>query len=552
MTDAPVPASYNFADLWEAVWPLVAERDALVCGPQRRTYAELAERSNRLANHLRAAGVGPGDRVGLFLRNDAGYLEAMIAAFSLRAVPVNMNHRYTGEELGFLLADSAAVALLVHETLTGAVATVPGGRGPPAGADRARRSRPRLGGGRAGRPPRRRGLRGRARGIVARPGGHPRPHRRRRVPHVHRRHHRPAQGRGLAPGGCVLRLHRRRRPHAPRRPGRRAGPAARPDRAGLLVPAPGAAHARRRAVDHLVVAARRRQDRPDARPARSAAVWQAMVDEGVNSLTVVGDAVGRPLVEAWEAEPERWDVANLFAISNGGAPMSPTLKSRLAELFPGRAIVDGFGSSESGVQGSQRLQAGDAITGPGPLRPRSHDGRVRRRPPARGTRFRRDRPGGQRRAPAARLPQRPGEDGEPRSSRSTASATASPATWPRSRPTAPSSCSAAARCASTPAARRCSPRRSSRCWWTTPRWPMCSWWARPTSAGGARSPPWSSPADPAAPPTLDDLRDHLRPPGRLQDPQAPGDRRPQVVRSPAGKADYRWAQATAAEAAADS
>jgi acyl-CoA synthetase (AMP-forming)/AMP-acid ligase II len=40
--------------------------------------------------------------------------------------------------------------------------------------------------------------------------------------------------------------------------------------------------------------------------------------------------------------------------------MSPSLKARLAELFPGRAIIDGFGSSESGVQGSQRVQAGEA------------------------------------------------------------------------------------------------------------------------------------------------------------------------------------------------
>ena len=129
MSDGPIPTTYNFADLWEAVAPRVAEREALVCGPQRRTYAELAERTNRLAHHLRAAGVGPGDLVGLFLRNDAAYLEGMLAAFTLRAVPVNMNHRYTGEELGHLLADSGAVALLVHETLTGAVASVPGGVG---------------------------------------------------------------------------------------------------------------------------------------------------------------------------------------------------------------------------------------------------------------------------------------------------------------------------------------------------------------------------------------------------------------------------------------
>ena len=80
-------------------------------------------------------------------------------------------------------------------------------------------------------------------------------------------------------------------------------------------------------------------------------------------MTVVGDAVGRPLVAAWEAEPERWDVSTLFNISNGGAPMSPSLKARLAELFPAQVITDGFGSSEAGVQGAQRLQAGGAGDG---------------------------------------------------------------------------------------------------------------------------------------------------------------------------------------------
>ena len=94
-----------------------------------------------------------------------------------------------------------------------------------------------------------------------------------------------------------------------------------------------------------------------------AAVWQAVQDEGVNSITVVGDAVGRPLVAAWEAEPDRWDVSSLFSISNGGAPMSPSLKARLAELFPSKIIADGFGSSEAGVQGAQRLEAGRAGNG---------------------------------------------------------------------------------------------------------------------------------------------------------------------------------------------
>jgi acyl-CoA synthetase (AMP-forming)/AMP-acid ligase II len=101
------------------------------------------------------------------------------------------------------------------------------------------------------------------------------------------------------------------------------------------------------------------------------AVWEAVDAHGVNSLTVVGDAVARPLVSTWEANLGRWQATGLFAISNGGAPMSPSLKARLGELFEGRAIIDGFGSSESGVQGSQRLVAGENPSGlarfaPGP------------------------------------------------------------------------------------------------------------------------------------------------------------------------------------------
>ena len=134
MGDAPTPASYNFADLWEAIWPRVADRLALVCGDQERTYAQLAERANRLAHHLRERGVGPGDTVALFLRNDTAYLEAMIAAFTLRAIPVNINHRYTGDELGYLLADSGAVVLLVHEGITDAVAELAGRATDDAGA----------------------------------------------------------------------------------------------------------------------------------------------------------------------------------------------------------------------------------------------------------------------------------------------------------------------------------------------------------------------------------------------------------------------------------
>jgi acyl-CoA synthetase (AMP-forming)/AMP-acid ligase II len=358
-----VPATYNFADLWEAIWPRVAEREALVCGPQTRTYAELADRSTRLANHLREAGVGSGDRVALFLRNDAAYLEAMIAAFSLRAVPVNINHRYTGAELAELLADSGATALLVHETLTGQVATVPdtvatmktllvvpdpapdtveGEVADLAGAQgyedalAAASPDPVVTEGRSdddtylmytG------GTTGRPKGVVWR---------------------QEDAFFACIGGGDPMRL---------------AGPVSAPaeliDRivpGFVYLPLAPLMHAAAQWTTWSWLLA---GGKTVLMPGRldPEAVWDAVADHGVNSLTIVGDAVGRPLVEAWEQHPDRWDVTGLFAISNGGGPISPSLKARLGELFPGRAIVDGFGSSESGVQGSQRLQAGDDVSG---------------------------------------------------------------------------------------------------------------------------------------------------------------------------------------------
>jgi 3-oxocholest-4-en-26-oate---CoA ligase len=89
-----VPATYNLADAWEMAADAVPDREALVVGDRRRTYAALEERANRLANHLTGLGVGPGDHVALYLENCPEYVEAMLAAFKLRAVPINVNHRY--------------------------------------------------------------------------------------------------------------------------------------------------------------------------------------------------------------------------------------------------------------------------------------------------------------------------------------------------------------------------------------------------------------------------------------------------------------------------
>ena len=122
--DGPVPQSFNFADLWEAVWPRVAEREALVCGEQRRTYEELATRVNQLARHLQSVGLRPGEHIGLCMPNRVEWLEAFLAAFTIRAVPINLNHRYTSAELLALLENDGARAVVYDDATAAEVEPV--------------------------------------------------------------------------------------------------------------------------------------------------------------------------------------------------------------------------------------------------------------------------------------------------------------------------------------------------------------------------------------------------------------------------------------------
>ena len=96
------------------------DAEALVVGAageivSRLTYSQLDERANRLANGLLGRGVTAGDRVGLHLRNHAEHVEAMLGVFKARAVPVNVNFRYTAEELALPRSPTARMAALLTE-----------------------------------------------------------------------------------------------------------------------------------------------------------------------------------------------------------------------------------------------------------------------------------------------------------------------------------------------------------------------------------------------------------------------------------------------------
>ena len=115
---------FNLADLWERVADAVPDDEAMVCGDRRLTYAQADERATRLAHHLAGLGIGLGDHVALYLYNGTEYLEGMLAAFKLRAVPINVNYRYVAGELAYLLDNADAEALVLHSSLGHRVADV--------------------------------------------------------------------------------------------------------------------------------------------------------------------------------------------------------------------------------------------------------------------------------------------------------------------------------------------------------------------------------------------------------------------------------------------
>jgi acyl-CoA synthetase (AMP-forming)/AMP-acid ligase II len=112
---------FNLADLWECVADRVPEREALLAGDRRLTYAALDDRATRLAHVLADRGTAPGQHVALYLHNATEYVEAMLACFKVRAVPVNVNYRYVAEELALVLGDADAVAVITEPALAGVV-----------------------------------------------------------------------------------------------------------------------------------------------------------------------------------------------------------------------------------------------------------------------------------------------------------------------------------------------------------------------------------------------------------------------------------------------
>jgi acyl-CoA synthetase (AMP-forming)/AMP-acid ligase II len=137
----PEPGEWSFVAVHDVVAAAAPDRDMVVCGPVRRTFGEVAERTRSLAAFLRGRGVGlhteradlerwesGQDPVALVLHNGTEYIEAMIGAFRARAVPCNVNQHYRPTEVRALLADVGVKAIVYHRRYRPLVETALAGR----------------------------------------------------------------------------------------------------------------------------------------------------------------------------------------------------------------------------------------------------------------------------------------------------------------------------------------------------------------------------------------------------------------------------------------
>ncbi len=362
----------NVAEVFESLADAIGDREAIVFRDRRLTYDQVRERCHRLANVLADAGLGAHtprtelanhqigqDTVGLYLHNGNEYLEGMLGGYMARTAPFNVNYRYVAEELVYLLTDSGASAIIYHSAFAPTLAEVlpqlpkvklllqvaddsgnellDGARwyeealasaSPDLDPDlRASWSPDDLyllyTGGTTGMP----------KGVMWRQAD------------IH------AASLGGRPFGSPDEWESIEALVA-------AATTANPVK---TVPAPpfmhGAAHwaAFTSFSNGGTVIVPDVVDRFDA-----PSVVDLIAREEANVLLLVGDSFARPLLDAIDATDA--ELTSLFVLTSGGAILSTPVKQRLLERLPNIMLIDGLGSSETGTQAGQVSSAGGDVS----------------------------------------------------------------------------------------------------------------------------------------------------------------------------------------------
>jgi acyl-CoA synthetase (AMP-forming)/AMP-acid ligase II len=116
--------SWNFADVWETIAEVQPDAPVLMRGNAVRTWSEFDQRSNAIAARLLRAGLTRQSRVAQYLMNSMEYVESLFATFKAAMVPVNTNYRYVADELAYLWIDAGVEAVMFHGSFTEAASQV--------------------------------------------------------------------------------------------------------------------------------------------------------------------------------------------------------------------------------------------------------------------------------------------------------------------------------------------------------------------------------------------------------------------------------------------
>jgi fatty-acyl-CoA synthase len=103
---------------------MTPDREGLVCEGVRRTYRQLNDRANRLANAMKALGVAHGDRVALLALNEPEYYDMYFGLGKIGAILVPINHRLAGPEIAYIVSDCEAKVLVFGREFTEVVDSV--------------------------------------------------------------------------------------------------------------------------------------------------------------------------------------------------------------------------------------------------------------------------------------------------------------------------------------------------------------------------------------------------------------------------------------------
>jgi fatty-acyl-CoA synthase len=352
----------NLAWLHEAIAAAAPERECLVFRDRRLSWADVTDRTRRLAEVLRRAGLGchvergalanwesGQDHVALYLHNGNEYLEGMLGAFKARCVPVNVNYRYVDEELVYLFENARARAVIYHARFAPTLARlraqltdvalwiqVADDSGAPLLPDALDYE-------------------------VALAAATPRAPEALSPDDLYVLYTGGTTG---MPKGVLWRQEDIFRAALYPRPATAEQVVEHATQGGIRsLPAPpfmhGAAHwvAFNMWFVGGTIVVQSHPDRLDP-----ADIWSTVARERVNALTIVGDAFGRPLAD--ELRKGHYDVSSLRLITSGGAILTAALKRELLELLPGVRLIDALGSSESGAQASHASHdPGSAETG---------------------------------------------------------------------------------------------------------------------------------------------------------------------------------------------